>query len=121
MLKRNYEVLVGKFKDDEEMLDFIKERMQKICNYVDKVTMMEYTIPLLYARYEDEELRDKIENLDRQRRIAHEMAIAAVKQINRLCVSEEVEKLFTGNEDDRYEIGDFCGYVVNTLFEGRTR
>lgn len=121
MLKRNYEVLVGQFKDDEEMLDFIKERMQYICNYVEKVTMMEYSIPLLRARFEGQDLIDKIENLDKQRRIAHEMAISAVKQMNRLCVAEGVEKLFNGNEEDRYEIADFCGMVVNTLFEGRTR
>lgn len=121
MLKTNYENLVAALREDEEMLEFIKERMSHICNYVDKVTMMEYSIPLLNARYDGQNLRDKIENLDRQRRIAHEMAIAATKQLNRLCVAEGINKLFDGDEDDRYQIADFCGLVVNTLFEGRTR
>ena len=121
MIKRKYEELVARFKDDDEMLEFIKERMQYICRYVESVTAMEYSMPLLRARFEGQELREKIENLDRNRRISHEAAISAVKQLNRLCVSEGVEKLYSGDEENRYEIGDFCGEVVNTLFEGRTR
>jgi len=121
MLKQNYEKLVSALKDDDDTLEFIKERMDHICNYVDKVTMMEYTIPILNARFEGQDLRDKIENLDSQRRIAHEMAISAVKQLNRICVANSIDKLYTGDEDNRYEIADFCGLVVTTLFEDRTR
>lgn len=121
MTKQNYELLISKFRDDEDMLDFIKERMQKICGYVESVTAMEYSIPIIRARYEGQDLIDKIQKFDNNRHIAHEAAIASVKQLNRLCVSEGVSKLFDGDETDRYQIADFCMLVVNTLFEGRTR
>ena len=121
MLKEKYSALVAVLSVDEEMLEFVSERMAHLCNYVDRVVQMEYSIPLLRARYEGQDLIDKIENLDRARRSAHELAIAAVRQLNRLCVAEGVEKLFSGDESDRYQIADFCGLVVNELFEGRTR
>lgn len=120
-INEKYKRMVNTFAAEEDMLDFIKERMRFICNYVERVTAMEYSLPLLRARFEGEDLIYRIENLDRQRRTAHEMAISAVKQLNRLCVSEGLEKFFSGNENDRYEIADFCGVVVNELFEGRTR
>lgn len=118
-IKENFLQLIKKVAGDSCLLEFVETRMQKFGNYVNEVYMMEYSLPILYARYEGEELQDKVMALDIRRKIAHDSAIAAIAQLNRLSVQLQTEPLFSGDVTDRYQVADFCEAVVSSFFQGR--
>ena len=62
----------------------------------------------------------EIEKLDHNRRAHHERAIIGVKRLNRFAEMEGVEKIFTGDVEDRYAIADFCRDVTVEMFDDRT-
>lgn len=78
-----------------------------------------YSIPIVRARYEGQNLIDRIEALDRNRRIAHERAIMGVQRLNRYSRMFGLPTFFDGDENDRYAMADFYGIVAKTMFEGR--
>lgn len=116
-MKKEFLQLIEAYKEDEDFLDAILENMSRIVRYVDAVTAMEYQIPIIYARYEGEEVRDKIQNLDSRRRTAHEAAIVAVAQLTRWAKVKEVSPMFDGDVTNRYEIADFCMDLVKEFFK----
>ena len=119
MVKEKFQALVSACKDDTDMLDIISSDMLALSSYVDAVYMMEISIPLILARYEGEEVRDRIQELDRRRRMKHERAITAVKRLNRFAEMEQVSPIFAGDMSDRYAVADFCQACVNEFFSGR--
>ena len=119
MVKEKFRALVAACKEDADMLDIISSDMLALSSYVDAVYMMEISIPIILARYEGEEVRDRIQELDRRRRMKHERAITAVKRLNRFAEMEQVNLIFSGDTSDRYAIADFCQACVNEFFSGR--
>lgn len=105
------------FKGDPEVLEFIQGCMERMQDYVNAVYMQQVSIPIVMARYEGEEQRWRIEEYDKSRRYAHDSAIAAVAQLNRLAGSVSVEPMFKGDPDDRYEVADFCEKAVTEFFD----
>lgn len=93
-----------------EDLDFIDRGMQAFARYVDAVYRHATLIPIYSVRYDGEEFRDKVQDLDFARRTAHEAAIASCSKLNRICNQYNV-KPFCPQTVDRYEIADFCGQV----------
>ena len=124
MYKERYEKLVNAACKDEDP-DFIRESitlaMRSFCDYVDVVYNMETRIKIAATRYEGSDYRDFVMNLDRGRRIAHEHAIGQISMLNRICDMLEVERLFDGDTNDRYEVADFCITIVNELFDKRQK
>lgn len=118
-LKLNYLTIVEAASDDYDMLEIINSDMNALELYVQSVYTMEVTIPVVRARYEGEEVRDRITALDRNRRAAHERAIIAVKRLNRFSGILGVAPLFEGDVNDRYQIADFCHKVVSEIFSNR--
>lgn len=117
-MKEKFMALVEAAKKDEDsdfLLETIEDKIMTFPRYVETVYSMEMLTPVIYARYEGVELRDKIMNLDESRRMAHEGAIAACNCLNRLCDSLGVEK-FCPQTDDRCVIADFVGQFVYMIF-----
>ena len=106
-------------RDDD--LDFVIDEMKNIIKYVSVVENMESQLPILRFRFEGEAYISRVENLDKTRRAAHETAIGAVSALNRLCKSYGLEPFYIGDEQNRYQVADFCGNVVNELFVERDR
>lgn len=119
-IKNNFLQLVKSCGKDEELFDFIEMGMNAMVNYVGKVAHMEYCIPLYNGRYEGQEYRDKVQELDERRRMAHESAISAVDSLTRLAKNLGVEPMFDGNLEDRYQIADFCEAMVREFFINRS-
>ena len=118
-IKEKYQALVHACSNDD-MLDIIINDMKSLEHYVNAVYNMEITIPLVLARYEGQDVRDRVEELDKNRNIAHERAILAVKRLNRFSGILGTSALFDGDVDDRYQVADFCFYVVSEVFQNRT-
>jgi len=118
-MKEEFLNLVKACEKDEDLLDFVEMAMNTITKYVARVTHMEYALPIYKARYEGQELRDKIQTLDELRRSAHEAAISAVKSMDRLAKKLHVKPMYTGDLDNRYQIADFCENMVHEFFIDR--
>ena len=87
MIKEKFLNLVNACKNDSEMLEIIESDMKALGEYVYAVHMMETSIPIIHINYEGEELRDRVEKLDRNRRDHHDRAIMGVKRLNRFAES----------------------------------
>ena len=120
LIKEKFLNLVNACKNDRDMLDIIESDMRALGDYVYTVHMMETALPITRINYEGQELRDRIEKLDHNRRAHHERAIIGVKRLNRFAEMEGVEKIFTGDVEDRYAIADFCRDVTVEMFDDRT-
>lgn len=119
MIKEKFQALVSACAGDTDMLDIIDSDMQALSDYVNAVYAMETSIPIILARYEGEDVRDRIQTLDQRRRDKHERAIVAVKRLNRFAQMENVQPLFTGNTSDRYQVAKFCQACMAEFFSGR--
>lgn len=107
-----------KKQDDDykyEDLEMLNYNMASFGEYVKTVYYQNYSMPIKYAMYEGEDLREAIENMDKSRRIKHEAAIAACSQINRECDRLNVPR-FCPETDDRYIVADFCAQVSVEFF-----
>ena len=102
--------------DAEMDIDDVKKIMDSFYNYVNTVDQTETRIHIAYARLEGPELRDAIMLYDTSRRRAHECVIASVRALNRYARFYETEKIFLGNDKDRYEVADFCLQVTVKMF-----
>lgn len=125
MLKKNFVEMVNAWNDGTEdgdaILSMIEDNMNSFTKYVESVVAMEQQIVIIMARFDGEEQRVRIAELDRNRRMKHERAITAIKQLNRWATMKNVQPMYTGDEDDRYAIADFAQLVVNTFFnEGKS-
>ena len=92
MIKEKFLNLVDACKNDRDMLDIIESDMRALGEYVYAVHMMETSLPIIRINYEGQELRDRVEKLDHNRREHHERAIMGVKRLNRFAEMEGVEK-----------------------------
>lgn len=120
MMKEKYINLVNVCKEDADMLEIVNSDIAALGLYVNAVYMMETTLPIIRVRYDGEELRDRVERLDRNRRDYHERAIMGVKRLNRFAAMMNVEEIFDGDVNDRYAIADFCMETVTEIFNDRT-
>ena len=120
LIKEKFLNLVNACKNDRDMLDIIESDIRALGEYVYEVHMMETALPIIRINYEGQELRDRIEKLGHNRRAHHERAIIGVKRLNRFAEMEGVEKIFTGDVEDRYVIADFCRDVTVEMFDDRT-
>lgn len=72
MIKEKFQALVSACTGDADMLDILDSDMKALSDYVNAVYAMETSIPIILARYEGEEVRDRIQALDQRRRDKHE-------------------------------------------------
>lgn len=120
MIKEKFLNLVNACKNDRDMLDIIESDMRALGEYVYAVHIMETSLPIIRVNYEGQELRYRVEKLDHNRRTHHERAIMGVKRMNRFAEMEGIEKIFTGDVNNRYAIADFCRDTTVEMFDDRT-
>lgn len=96
----------------------ISDAIRSFANYVCCVAHMQRMIQVwvMSSRYKGKEFRDKVEDLDRKRRIAHDAAIANLSMLNRICDTLDVER-FEVNLNDRYAVGDWIGMFCAELYQ----
>ena len=119
MLMEKYNNLVSSYSNDEDVLEIIKDDMGRINDYVTVVYNETYLTPLYRVMYEDQELRDRLQALDSDRRDKHDLAIMAVKRLNRFCAMSGIELLYEGDYD-HYNVAEFCNEVNSELFKARS-
>lgn len=107
-------------EDAKEDLTTVSKAFDAFRNYVDTVDIGEVRVKTARFRYEGEDLRAIITTYDKSRRIAHEAAIAQCSVINRIAKFYGVEKIFTGDLDDRLQVADFCLETVCKIFQNRS-
>ena len=64
---------------------------------------------------EGDELRQRLQQLDLQRRIYHDSAISSCSQINKLCEIYGVDPICPAT-NDRYVIADYCAQVSAVFY-----
>lgn len=124
MKEQNYTHYFDGDKDDA--LDTIGDAMTSFVEYQNSVINMAIMQPMLYARYEGDDLRDRVMNLDTTRRMKHESAIANAKMLNRICDAYGLEPFVPipdgPIEDQRAAVAAFAGTFCNEIYdEKRTR
>ena len=115
-----FQLLSDKTKDSEDF-EILEDVVKSCTAYVTDVDVGETQIKRFYATLDGEELREKVEAVDRRRRRNHEDAIINCKLINRVAALYGIDPVFTGDPADRLQIADFCLDVTVELFENRRR
>ena len=119
-----YVVLAGKIKsnsspDAADDLEALDDAMTSFREYVNRVDAGEQQIMLAAVRFEGDEYREMVSRYDRNRHDQHEAAIANVRLVNRLAEMYGVSPLFTGDDQERLQVADFCLDVTVQLFQNR--
>ena len=105
--------------DSQEDLEALSDAMTSFREYVNKVDAGEQQILLAAVRFEGDEYREMVSRYDRNRHNAHEDAIANVRLVNRLATMYDSEPLFTGDDQERLQVADFCLDVTVQIFQNR--
>lgn len=113
--------LIDKMRGSDGKLDdmscsFLTKAFTAFPDYANVVVRQQTMIPIWNARFDGQELRERVSEIDRQRHNAHEAAIASVNILNRMCQKNGLEPFFEGNIADRYEVADFVGDYVNEVY-----
>ena len=119
MRKEKINKLIESWKDDKEVLDIIQADVLALGEYTQAVYYMEFSVAIIKAKYEGEEVRDALGKNDQSRHDAHERAIMGVKRLNRFALMKGLEPIFEGDIDNRYEVADFCCATVKEYFDNR--
>ena len=106
-------------EDAADDLEALNDAMTSFREYVNKVAAGEQQILLAAVRFEGDEYREMVSRYDRNRHNAHEDAIANVRLVNRLATMYDSEPLFTGDDQERLQVADFCLDVTVQLFQNR--
>ena len=114
-LKRRWDDLVA--ASDPEDLEAIELRGDTLARYVDRVAYIDRNAAIWPATMDPEDCRQKLMDLDRERRNLHNHCLAAVKGLNSMAVAKRLPPLFDGDVDDRYAVADFAGEFVNRCYE----
>lgn len=107
--------------DKEEGYEFLEDNFKSFDRYFEHVKYEVRSSPIWYARYEGQELIDKIQHEDKKRRAYHNSACASLKIFNRLCKAYEVEEICQIEEnlepdEERRLVADFIGQYMNQLY-----
>ena len=118
-LEKKFLDLVNVWKNDECALEYIEKDMNSFANYVQAVYTMEMKITMASTLYNHD--AEKYANirytLDLQRHNCHEIAITAINQLCRFARMKNVDPLYDGDLEDRYEIANFCRKIVLHFFD----
>lgn len=95
----------------------LQDALESILRYPNCVIHMSNMMELwrTVLCYEGEDYRDRVEKLDKDRRIKHDAAIAAISMLNRICKILGIDQ-FDVNLNDRYAVGDWIGAFCGEVF-----
>ena len=103
--------------DSDDAFDDIGRALDAFPNYLNTVVRMTTMQPIIYARYEGQEIRDRISDLDSRRKSAHEHAISSITMLNRICDAYGTERIADIDTTNRYEVADFVGQYCAEVYE----
>lgn len=106
MRQNGFELFDG---NSDDAYDTLERIFMAFVDYANCVIRMQVMVPIWRNRYEGEDLRDKIQEIDHTRRIYHEAAISSLVKLNRLCKMHGLPAYSDTNTSDRYEVADFVG------------
>lgn len=110
MAETNFVVFDG---NKDEAIEFLNQNVQYMLDYVNIVVHQQHMMPILSFRYDGQEYRDRVEELDTRRRRIHNCAIDAINIINRMAKMHNMEDIFCVDTNDRYAVADAIGdYVI---------
>lgn len=109
----NYDMFDG---DKEEAIEFVSDNLEAFPKYANVVIREQIMMPIWSARYEGQEFRDKVQDIDASRRYAHEGAITACNVLNRLSKNLGLETFADIDTSDRHAVAEFVGRAVNELY-----
>lgn len=112
----DYELFDG---DKEEALSFVEEKLTAFPDYANIVIREQIMLPIWQNRCEGQELRENIQNIDAQRRNAHDCAINSMNILNRLNDNLGLDPFFNVDTTDRHAVADAVGkYVCEVYNDG---
>lgn len=103
----------------EQDLTFLNGCVSAAENYVSRVVEYQCLKTLKTRTMGTGALINMSQEIDRARHAAHESMIANVRILNRLAASYGIDKIYTGDEENRYQIGDFAGELISDIFRNR--
>ncbi|MBU0456541.1 MAG: DUF3232 domain-containing protein [Nanoarchaeota archaeon] len=116
--------------EDKKGLSLIEELLTKAISYIDCIVRMDISNTVRF-RLEEEEMINKLVELDHLRRIKHEALISQLNITNRyLFKNYEVDNDIPAGRvyslppetiRDRVSVGDWAGYLITGLYENRDR
>lgn len=108
--------------DADDTYDTLERIFSAFVEYANCVIRMQVMIPIWRSRYDGEELRDKVQDIDQARHVYHESAISSLKQLNRLCSMYGLPLYADIDTSDRYAVADFVGTWISEIYEdGKSR
>lgn len=102
--------------DEEEAYDTVSQSLDSFTNYANSVIRQQTMLPIYYARYDGEDLRERVSNLDTRRRYAHDNAIGNLNMLNRISDKLGLEPFADIDTEDRYKVADFIGKFVSETY-----
>ena len=113
MQQDNYAMFDG---DKDDALDYVETCLKSFVNYANAVLNQVQQEPIIQARYDGEELRDKRKQLDDIRTTYHNTAIGGVDKLNRLCKHYKLEPWANIDTSDRYNVTEFVGNYIGETY-----
>lgn len=118
----NQEFVEEDLREIDERLDTFRGYFNAVYNHVLGSESARFSFNAGYI--DAEKMRDRITELDSDRRRAHDRAIDSCAILNRMCdiyevkhICPEVEKDFSGKVLNREEIADFVGQFVYNVYQ----
>ena len=106
--------------EPQELVDFLNTRVDKMPNYIRSVVNMQVQTESARAmmqsgRIDIGEYQYRVQKYDSDRKSAHDAALAALDQINRLCKANGIESICPENPD-RHVRANFMAAVTMECF-----
>lgn len=104
-------------KDKEEALDFVEEYLNKLIKYINIVVKEQEMKQIWKLRYDGEQLRDHLQDIDKERSIIHDAAINSLNILNRLSENLGLEPFADVDTKDRHAVAELLGEYTHELFQ----
>lgn len=116
MIKERIDHIVAELQEKsdsttERKLDYIQKMIQSAVNYVRTVVVMGAQMDIAKFRMEPEDYRMFVEQLDCNRRLAHNSFIIKLNVVNRICLDLGFDPIYDG-PDHRADKGEFAFSLV---------
>lgn len=119
MRQNGFELFDG---NSDDAYDTLERIFMAFVDYANCVIRMQVMVPIWRNRYEGEDLRDKIQEIDHTRRIYHEAAVSSLVKLNRLCKMHGLPVYSDTDTSDRYAVADFVGTWISEVYSnGQSR
>ena len=124
-MKGKINALIGKLRESDydlfdgnkdEAMDFLESKLTAFPHYANVVIQEQIMQPIWRARYDGQQLQDKVMEIDQKRRIKHESAIAAVSILNRVSKSFGLEPFADIDVTDRHQVAEFTGAFISEMY-----